>query len=358
MFSYKANDVNAALSYGLQHLLREGVQEESRAGTVLVAPGPVCVEYTTPRQRVLYSPTRDANHVFHLMEFLWFMSGSNDIEFPVFFNASYAQFSDDGKTMWDSYGWRWRKFFGYDQLGTIAAELRAIPTSRRCVLSMWNGMAQSEWHHPLQNEPWSEDLHVATHGGKAVPCNTHAYFAIKSGKLNMTVMNRSNDAMWGCFGANAVHFSFLLEYMAMRIGVPMGSYFQFTNNLHAYTDKFTIDALNLIEHECDTVGALPETGPAITEGFDIDLALFMPWALRVIRSTPPANGYTGDEAVLAVPACKTPFFTDVAIPMFLTWVYRKWKDEASMNICLDGIEAPDWKRAVSEWIDRRKKLTR
>lgn len=356
MYSYVASDVNEALSYGLQHLLREGIPEDSRAGKVLVAPGPVCIEYSSPRNRVLFSPTRDANHVFHFMEALWMLSGSNEIEFPTFFNASYGQFSDDGKTMWDSYGWRWKEFFGYDQLEAIIAELRTNPNSRRCVLSMWNsGPYEQDWDDGKKSHGTCDDFYVATHGGKAVPCNTHAYFAIRDYKLTMTVCNRSNDSMWGAFGANAVHFSFLLEYMAMRIRVPMGSYFQFTNNLHTYTDKFNIDKLNQIEHECDTVGTLPNLGPAIEEGFEADLKLFMPWAMEVIRSVPNNGHQEPSEVVLNVPPCATPFFHAVAIPMFLFWVYRKWKDDYSSNICLGGIDAPDWQRACREWKDRRAK---
>lgn len=356
MFSYKARDVNEALSFGLQHLLHEGVKEESRNGSVLVAPGPVCIEYTDPRQRVLYSPTRDANPVFHLMEALWMLSGSNEIQFPCYFSSTYGQFSDDGTTMWDAYGWRWREFFGWDQLDFIANELRGNPTSRRCVLGIWNAM---------ETEYSGNDFDVATSGGKAVPCNTHAYFAIRDGKLNMTVMNRSNDAMWGCFGANAVHFSLLLEYMAMHIGVPMGSYFQFTNNLHVYTEKFDKEKLWQIEHEADTVGALPELGPELTRGFDGDLALFMSWALRVINEAEEhgvlttrwegARLHPAMEAALDIPDCNTEFMQSVAVPMFLFWVYRKWKDDYSSDVCLNGIDAPDWKRACEEWVERRSK---
>ncbi len=349
MYSYQARDVNEALARGLGHLLSEGIREDSRVGTVLVAPGPVCIEYTHPRNRVLSTPTRDANHVFHFMESLWMLSGSNEIEFPVFFNASYSQFSDDGKTMWDSYGWRWREFFGYDQLDAIVEELKANPNSRRCVLAMWSGGQQSgkPWVSDHSHGP-CDDFYVATHGGKAVPCNTHAYFAIRGGKLNMTVMNRSNDAFWGCFGANAVHFSFLLEYMAMRIGVPIGSYFQFTNNLHAYTDKFDLQKIERIAYESQSTVGLPEPGPVLEPGFDDDLKSFMAWTLEVIRSE-------DKDRALDVPSLRTPFMSDVAVPMFLFWVYRKWKDEYSSNVCLDGIAAPDWKLACEQWRDRRKK---
>lgn len=361
MFSYAAQDVNDAISTGLNHLLHVGIREDSRVGPVLVAPGPVCIEYVNPRQRVLLSPTRDANHVFHFMESLWMLSGNNEIEFPVFFNSAYGQFSDDGTTMWDSYGWRWREFFGYDQLEEIIIELRKNPQSRRCVLSMWNAAewtADPSWSR--KDGPWMQsDLLVALDGGKAVPCNTHVYFAVRDGKLNMTVMNRSNDAFWGCFGANAVHFSFLLEYMAMRIGVHMGSYFQFTNNLHTYTDKFSLEKIAQIGYESDFVGPLPELGPMLEPGFDDDLKLFMPWALQVIRSAPMQPTTTGinvlEHPVLNVPNLTTTFMQSVAVPMFLFWVYRKWKDEYSSNVCLYGIDAPDWQRACREWRDRRKK---
>ena len=46
---------------------------------------------------------------------------------------------------------------------------------------------------------------------------------IKNGRLQMTVHCRSNDIIWGTYGANAVHFSILQEYVAARIGVDLGT---------------------------------------------------------------------------------------------------------------------------------------
>lgn len=339
MYSVKISDVNQALQFSLEHLMNSGVEESSRNGPVLVAPEPVCIEYVNPRSRVLFSPTRDANPFFHLFEALQFLEGTNDIEFPCYFNSSYGQFSDDGRTMWDAYGWRWRRFFGWDQLTTIAEELRRDPTSRRCVLSMWNSMDTSSEH---------DDFYVATHGGKAVPCNTHAYFAVREGRLNLTVMNRSNDLVWGLAGANAVHMSFLLEYMCMLTGLPMGTYYQFTNNLHIYTARFDRVWMEAVVAECyaledmDTYG----TGPAIEPGFDEDLARFMPWARGVIRGE-----RTGSNPVL-----NTEFMLDVVFPMFMVWVGRK-AGAPLESLCqwTDEIGAPDWQAACLEWIERRAK---
>jgi len=353
MFSFKASSVSEALCTGIHHLLHEGVSESSRAGNVLVAPGPVLIEYTAPWNRVLYSATRDANPAFHFFESLWMLHGDNRCDFPRYFNGSYSQFSDDGgATMWDAYGWRWKIFFGWDQLDGIVEELKTNPTSRRCVLSMWNSsrhhasMDCSEAPEWLREDGWAayDDFAVATHGGKAVPCNTHAYFAIRNGALNLTVCNRSNDLIWGCAGANAVHFSFLLEYVAARVSVPVGSYFQFTNNLHAYTDRFDRTKLKLIADECEIAPVEP-AGPNIAEtGFDEDLKTFMPWA---------RSSMTSDEALFNPPMLNTQFMYGVVMPMFLFWAYRK-RGQPYKNH-LERIMAPDWRRACSEWSERRMK---
>ncbi len=362
MYSFKTPDVNDALQRGIEHLLREGITETSRNGPVLVAPEPVCTEYTNPRARVLLSPTRDANPFFHFFEALWFLTGDNAIEFPCYFNSGYGRYSDDDRTMWDAYGWRWRRFFGWDQLEAIIAELRQHPDSRRCVLSMWNPAQWGEqaapgWCTTARAVPstggaptywtdWVGDFQVATHGGKAVPCNTHCYLDLRGGALNMTVCNRSNDALFGCYGANMVHMSIMQEYMAMRLGVPLGVYRQFSNNLHVYTDVFSREKLEQIAHECDTLGRAPTAGPAITSGFDEDLQVFMAWALRLIRE---ADDDQSSDAL------KTPFFTEVARPMFDAWYWRKQGHiDAALSMVAE-IEAPDWQRACREWIERRKK---
>ena len=70
---------------------------------------------------------------------------------------------------------------------------------------------------------------------KDLPCNTHVYFSIRDGFLDMTVCNRSNDLIWGCCGANAVHMSYLQEYVAIMCGVDIGFYTQsYLESHHEY----------------------------------------------------------------------------------------------------------------------------
>lgn len=338
MKTIHARNVNQAVAMALPYLLAEGIEETSRNGSVLVAPGPVMTIYENPQERVLFSPLRDANPFFHLMESLWMLSGRNDLAFPMQFNKRFAEYSDDGKTVWGAYGWRWREFFGYDQLEKIIAELKRNPTSRRCVLSMWNGGG----HGDDAITPVS-DLDVAFMGGKDVPCNTHAYFDCRGGVLNMTVCNRSNDAIWGAYGANVVHFSILQEYLANKIGVPMGKYHQMSNNFHAYTDIYNKDKLLCIAEEGIAYDWYSgDIAPKITSlgaddpDWDKNLEEFM------------ENGF-------AAPVGRYPnFFTLIAAPMYWAW---KARTEGDIELARSNLEnmpiGSDWRLAAEMWIDRR-----
>jgi hypothetical protein len=97
--------------------------------------------------------------------------------------------------------------------------LRKRPDSRRVVLQMWDPV---------------NDLDSPS---KDIPCNTNIYFKIRGGELQMTVCNRSNDMIWGAYGANAVHMSVLQEYIAAALGVYIGPYYQVSDSFHVYLNK-------------------------------------------------------------------------------------------------------------------------
>lgn len=219
MIVIKARNVNDALQQGLQHLSSYGIRRDSRNGPVLLSPEPVTTVYSKPLERVLFWPERDANPFFHLYESLWMLAGRNDVEPVARFAKQMLQYSDDGKIFHGAYGYRWRHWFEFDQLKSIAASLSENKDDRRQVLQMWDP---------------TKDLGRV---GKDLPCNVSATFQINvDGALDLCVFCRSNDIVWGAYGANAVHFSFLLEYMARWIGVPVGRYSQISINYHGYLE--------------------------------------------------------------------------------------------------------------------------
>lgn len=211
-----------ALALSITMLNTNGRISQSRNGPVVRFDQPVTTVWSDPTNRVLWSPTRDCNPFLHFIESAWMLAGRNDVPTVAKLAANMASYSDDQTTLHGAYGYRWRQYFGYDQINLIIKELRANPESRRCVLQMWDGAV---------------DLEQATTGGKDVPCNTAIYFDSLDGRLNMTVSNRSNDAVWGCYGANLVHMSILHEYVAYQVGQALGTYYQVSNNLHFYTDN-------------------------------------------------------------------------------------------------------------------------
>jgi len=162
------------------------------------------------------------------------LAGRNDIAPLVRYAKNMAQFSDDGKTQHGAYGHRWLYYLGghepyegfpmretFSQLRIIAERLRVNQEDRRCVLQMWN-----------------PELDLGQEG-KDFPCNVSATFQRdEKGRLDLTVFCRSNDIIWGQLGANLVHMSMLLEYMAHWIGCPVGTYTQVSVNWHAYMNKY------------------------------------------------------------------------------------------------------------------------
>lgn len=344
-----ARNVNAALEYALRYLPWNSTTQNSRVGRVLVSNTPVITCYAKPTERVLFSPMRDANPFFHLMEALWMLAGRDDVAYPVQFNSTFGQFSDDGERFWGAYGYRWRKWFGYDQLEVIIQELINNPDSRRCVLSMWSpGYVIYPESEGMVNMV-QPDLHQAMGGGKDVPCNTNVFFRVIDGHLDMQVNCRSNDVFWGAYGANAVHMSVLQEYVALAIGCKVGRYWQNSFNFHVYLDRFPEDkfadycneARNTDYYQLNEVGTQPlMVGPR--EDFDRELEDFMEW-----------SGTFNMDGEVAPPKFDEPFFSDTAVPMRLAWANHKQKDYASADAIAGLIAAPDWRKACKAWINRR-----
>jgi thymidylate synthase len=299
----------------------------------------VCTVYARPLERVLFDQVRDANPFFHLLEALWMLAGRNDVAWLVRFNKRMATYSDDGATFNAAYGYRWRKQFNLkaadgkpatDQLQVIADLLRRDPDTRRAVLQIWDAEA---------------DLGVPS---KDLACNTQAMFKVRDGKLNMLVSNRSNDMIWGCYGANAVHFSFLQEYVAAQAGVSVGVYRQMSDSFHVYADTWP----KVSDIAARYAGDPYATGdvsvyPLVShsETFDSELERWM-------ASAPERASLVQCDAEGAG-SWRNPYFPLVATPVNNAWFAYKAKDYAAAAQWLERCAASDWRRACREWLLRR-----
>lgn len=337
MHVIRARNVHEALPVALHELRSRGISEVSRAGECIKHPMPVTTVLEKPTERVIFWPERDANPFFHFFESLWMLAGRKDLAWLLPFNARMKDFSDDGGiTQPGAYGYRWMKHFKRNQIETLIELLENNRRTRRGVIQMYDAKTDQ-----FTNETATRD----------VPCNTTIYVWNEAGYLNMTVCCRSNDVIWGAYGANAVHFSFLQEYITLRLGLEIGYLYLMSNNFHVY--KSVVEPMWELATSTghDTkYGLNPyyipgsnkvEPYPIMDEPrwWDGDLRLFM---------NKPMHQY----------GYRNRFFSAVARPLYCAHVaWRNKQDTNRYNAAIDIAEqcqASDWRKAAVEWLERRK----
>jgi len=168
---------------------------------------------TNPRSRLMWHEDRKFNLMFAVAEAIQIFSPSNALAPFTPFNKNLAQFSDDGITMYGSYGARISPF-----IGRIITKLQKDPDSRQAILTI----------HRV------EDSVAKT---KDTPCTIAVQFILRNNKLDCFTYMRSNDFYWGL--PYDVHtFSVLQEVVANSIGVGLGSYHHTVTSLHVYEKHF------------------------------------------------------------------------------------------------------------------------
>ena len=335
-------NVCTAYASGLRYLYVYGSRESSRAGDVIVAPAPVTTVYHRPTERVLFDARRDANPFFHLIEAVWMLAGRRDATFLDRYVKDFSsRFAESDGDAHGTYGARWRSHFQNgtllnnvlqyrDQLLEVGQMLYEDPTTRRAVLTMWDPLA---------------DLGAS----KAdLPCNTHVYFRgnPRLETLDVTVCNRSNDIVWGAYGANAVHMSVMAEVVAGLAGLRLGTYYQVSNNYHAYTSIF--DKLSSAPVYADNRYTKLHARPILDVNLNrIERSL---WAKRLIADCERFCTYMGDAYDSWA---TTSWMREVVIPVERTHLLWRFGERMEALKMSHMILAEDWRVACQEWMQRR-----
>ena len=208
--------VNDALPDLARHVL-DGDELGSRKGERVLERLHQQITLTEPWDRYPRLGLRKASLPAQIAETMWILAGRNDVEWLSYYLPRAAEFSDDGETWRGGYGPRLRRFGanGVDQLAHVVDVLRADPTSRRAVFSIY-------------------DADIDTKPGKDIPCNDIITFQSRLGELHAHVFVRSNDLMWGWSGINAFEWSVLQEVVAGILGIEVGTLTFSISSLHAY----------------------------------------------------------------------------------------------------------------------------
>lgn len=360
MYVIEARNVNHAFHQGIRLIKDEGLEIPSRNGTTLEVPAPVSTVFHNPWERVLINSVRDANPFFHLMESIWILAGREDVKFLTEFNKRMADYSDDGQVFNAPYGKRIRSHFGYmnnqghwaiddqlkdqfgytdnqglrvinDQLKNVISILKLDPMSRQAVCQIWD----------------QEDL---TKDTKDKACNMSLVFRVRQGKLYLTVYNRSNDMIWGAYGANSVQFSMILEYVAAHLNMPMGEYTHVSNSYHVYTEGPGGDVWNRVKNNdkestknfYSGINRLVIMTNSDIKSFDHDLKQFF-------------NIYDkyGIKELGDTTYWESDYFRDLVMPVLSVFLIHKNGGKAIDHT--DAIVAEDWRMGCMNWLINREK---
>lgn len=315
-----------------EYIAANGVKEDSRNGPVLTVPHPVLLTYTHPMERVNFCPVRNANPFFHFFEPLWMLEALGDVAFIAEFVPRMAEYSDNGVGFNAHYGRNARHLFRKDQLKEVAVILQKDPLSRQALVQLWN----------------VNDLGAVT---KDRACNTQLMFRVINGSLDMTVCNRSNDAVWGgVSGANITNLFVFQEFIAALTGFSIGQMHVMSNNLHMYLDNPQTQAL-LDKY----VGRSIEGGEQLFKNPYED---FTPTPMI----THPNLFDNENDALLRImrrsrypvgQLFKNEYLNHTAAPMGL--VFHMYKDGGAADALnyVHRIKAPDWQLAVHDWLKRK-----
>jgi len=184
-------------------------------------------------------------------------------------------------------------------------------------------------------------------------CNMQLVFRIVNDCLDMTIFNRSNDAIWGgVAGANITNLPIFQEYVAAHLNIDVGRVFVVSNNLHVYMEnpktKPLLEAYagkNQQPQDEYSIGRVDHY-PLIENitVFDYELTRFMNLVYNAVTR--------GDEE-LPESIYYNSIFSRVAVPMFMAHRSHISKQRQPALNWASHIAAPDWRLACVNWLERR-----
>lgn len=201
----------------LRQILDHGIEEvnERTGHKVKALPG---LHFNVENGFPLLTLRKITPRVF-AAEQVWFMLGSRKpVEFIDQYTKIWNDFTNINGVVNSAYGFRWRYYFGRDQIGMLVKLLEKEPSSRQGVVITWD--AAEDGLNP--------DLHK-----KNVPCPISFTVNIIGGKLHFHSIFRSNDMVVGC-PFDVAGFALLQRILAARLGVGVGVYSHSISNAHIY----------------------------------------------------------------------------------------------------------------------------
>jgi hypothetical protein len=134
-----------------------------------------------------------------------------------------------------------------------------------------------------------------------------------------------------------------MEYVAGRLGIPVGVMYQVSNNYHAYVATMPFELPESLAYY-NEVSSLPMGDN--WEYWDYDLLKFMSWWYDARKQG--SLGFSNLEFYNA-------WFSNVVEPMFVSFNHWKSGERSAAVKIAERITASDWRKAALQWYDMRMK---
>lgn len=255
------SSVNELNDKAYELLLNSGKETGNRN---VESMGNIHVEYdvncvlTNPMNRHLVLNGRKSNIFALIGESIWVLAGRQDMDYLSEFLPRARDFSDDGHTWYSSYGAR---LFEYGQIDNIIHHFKND--------GLYTRRATATIYHPNKDTASSLVSRTGKDFSKDISCNQWLNFWVdNTNRLNMKVIQRSGDAIWGAMSINLTEFSMLHELIFNQVQslypeVKMGTYNHSISNFHIYeaTSQQAKDVLELEQNYTEFWNDIPLLTP-------------------------------------------------------------------------------------------------
>lgn len=228
------------------HLLKHGHEVSPRGMRTLELQDFMFV-LTNPYDAVPVGIGRRVNTTFGALEVAQFIAGVSDAAILSRAAPHASEFVEHDR-FYGAYGPR-----VYPQFGPVIRAFRRDPDSRQLGVVIWR----------------PDELQIQT---KDVPCTLDLRYTVRDGRLDCSVVMRSNDLVWG-LTYDAWVFTAAQCALARALAVPVGQYTHHAMSFHTYVDR---DAQLLDHlHPCEGGQTVPQPfapGDALTSGDQVNVA--------------------------------------------------------------------------------------
>lgn len=212
MFGNSFIDAQHAFEYYYDLILEKGYQVNN---TKVIHN--VGFEILLPDQNTIDTPWRKWSKDYADYEWQWYLSG-NPSAVEISKRARiWESMMDQAGNVNSNYGYQWSR---NDQLQKVIDILKKDKTSRKASISLYDGK--------------EIDLY-----SKDTVCTYAINFYINQDKLNMQVMMRSNDLVYG-FCNDQYCFSNLQKIVSDQLQIDIGTYFHYVCNMHIYERHYNL----------------------------------------------------------------------------------------------------------------------